>query len=67
MGSFIDYSCLVLFREEEFFSGPSFETISASGLNAAMAHYRYLRRKNFLGLCGGIPEYMRGVWRWRGE
>ncbi|XP_014648289.1 PREDICTED: xaa-Pro aminopeptidase 2 [Ceratotherium simum simum] len=25
--------------EEEFFSGPSFETISASGLNAALAHY----------------------------
>ncbi|KAF6091819.1 X-prolyl aminopeptidase 2 [Phyllostomus discolor] len=25
--------------EEEFFSGPSFKTISASGLNAAMAHY----------------------------
>ncbi|KAM5290208.1 xaa-Pro aminopeptidase 2 isoform 2-T3 [Glossophaga mutica] len=26
-------------REEKFFSGPSFKTISASGLNAAMAHY----------------------------
>ncbi|XP_077002822.1 xaa-Pro aminopeptidase 2 isoform X2 [Tamandua tetradactyla] len=26
-------------REEEFSSGPSFETISASGLNAALAHY----------------------------
>uniref|UniRef100_A0A8C3VTN3 Xaa-Pro aminopeptidase 2 n=1 Tax=Catagonus wagneri TaxID=51154 RepID=A0A8C3VTN3_9CETA len=25
--------------EEDFFSGPSFETISASGLNAALAHY----------------------------
>ncbi|XP_024422913.2 xaa-Pro aminopeptidase 2 [Desmodus rotundus] len=25
--------------EEKFFSGPSFKTISASGLNAAMAHY----------------------------
>ncbi|EFB26863.1 hypothetical protein PANDA_007139, partial [Ailuropoda melanoleuca] len=26
-------------KEEEFSSGPSFETISASGLNAALAHY----------------------------
>ncbi|XP_008152124.2 xaa-Pro aminopeptidase 2 [Eptesicus fuscus] len=26
-------------REEEFSSGPSFQTISASGLNAALAHY----------------------------
>ncbi|XP_060263576.1 xaa-Pro aminopeptidase 2 isoform X2 [Ovis aries] len=34
--------------EEEFFSGSSFETISASGLNAALAHYsptRELHRK----------------------
>ncbi|EHB00579.1 Xaa-Pro aminopeptidase 2 [Heterocephalus glaber] len=26
--------------KEDFFSGPSFQTISASGLNAALAHYR---------------------------
>uniref|UniRef100_A0A452TCY9 Xaa-Pro aminopeptidase n=1 Tax=Ursus maritimus TaxID=29073 RepID=A0A452TCY9_URSMA len=35
----VDHSCHVLSREEEFSSGPSFETISASGLNAALAHY----------------------------
>lgn len=48
----VDHSCHVLSREEEFSSGPSFETISASGLNAALAHYRYFRRRNFLGPCG---------------
>lgn len=45
-------SCLALSRENNFSSGPSFQTISASGLNAALAHYRYLRRKKFLGLWG---------------
>lgn len=52
-GPFIDHSCLVLCREEKFSSGPSFQTISASGLNAALAHYRYFRKKNFLA----IPVY----------
>ncbi|GAB1302749.1 Xaa-Pro aminopeptidase 2 [Apodemus speciosus] len=35
-------------RNENFSSGPSFETISASGMNAALAHYRYSRTKKFL-------------------
>ncbi|KAM6151591.1 xaa-Pro aminopeptidase 2 [Rhynchocyon petersi] len=33
-------------REEEFSSGPSFETISASGLNAALAHYSPTKEVN---------------------
>ncbi|XP_069319628.1 xaa-Pro aminopeptidase 2 [Eulemur rufifrons] len=32
--------------EEEFSSGPSFETISASGLNAALAHYSPTKELN---------------------
>lgn len=58
MSPFIEHPCLVLCREESFSSGPSFKTISASGLNAALAHYRYFRRKNFLELCGKIPVYV---------
>lgn len=38
--------CLVLSREEQFSSGPSFETISASGLNAALAHYSPTKELN---------------------
>ncbi|XP_063102466.1 xaa-Pro aminopeptidase 2 isoform X1 [Cavia porcellus] len=32
--------------EEDFFTGPSFETISASGLNAALAHYSPTKELN---------------------
>ncbi|KAM5221506.1 xaa-Pro aminopeptidase 2 [Ctenodactylus gundi] len=32
--------------EEEYFSGPSFQTISASGLNAALAHYSPTKELN---------------------